>query len=80
MLFFKMLDYLDMNFNEDWLKSHYLPERLRCASHVQSYNILDSNDYYDAYSNNWLSRAEMILKNPLMFDEKIVAEEAQPEQ
>jgi hypothetical protein len=68
MLFFKMLDYLDMNFEEDWLKQNYLPERLRCMSQIQSYNIFDSKEYYDAYSNNWLSRAEMILKNPLMFD------------
>ena len=42
MLFFKMLDYLDMNFDEEWLRTNYLPKRFRCMSYVQSYNIYDS--------------------------------------
>ena len=39
---------------------------MRCVSQVQSYNIYDSKDYFDAYGNNWLQRAEMILNNPYL--------------
>jgi hypothetical protein len=69
-MFFRLLDYLDLNFDEEWLRVNYLPNNLRCMSAVQSYNIFDSKEYYDAYGNNWLSRAEMILKNPFMFDDQ----------
>jgi len=65
-LFFHMLDYLDMNFDEEWLRNNYLPRKLRCQSITQSYNIYDSKDYYDAYANSWLHKAEMILENPFM--------------
>ena len=65
-LFFHMLDYLDMNFDEEWLRNNYLPKKLRCQSITQSYNIYDSKDYYDAYANSWLHKAEMILENPFM--------------
>lgn len=76
MLFFKMLDYLDMNFDEEWLRTNYLPKRLRCMSYVQSYNIYDSREFFDAYGNNWLLRAEMILKNPfIVVDEFMMTEE-----
>jgi len=61
-----MLDYLDMNYDEEWLRSNYLPKKLRCASSVQSYSIYDSKEYFDAFNNNLLRRAEMILKNPFM--------------
>jgi hypothetical protein len=65
-LFFHMLDYLDVNFDEEWLRNNYLPRKLRCQSITQSYNIYDSKDYYDAYANSWLHKAEMILENPFM--------------
>jgi hypothetical protein len=61
-----MLDYLDTNFDEEWLRNNYLPRKLRCQSITQSYNIYDSKDYYDAYANSWLHKAEMILENPFM--------------
>lgn len=61
-----MLDYLDTNFDEEWLRANYLPRKLRCQSITQSYNIYDSKDYYDAYANSWLHKAEMILQNPFM--------------
>lgn len=67
-MFFRLLDYLDLNFDEEWLRLNYLPSSLRCMSSVQSYNIYDSKEYYDAYGNNWLARAEMILKNPNIMD------------
>lgn len=69
-LFFTMLDYLELNFDEGWLRTNYLPKKLRCESSIQSYNIFDSKDYYDAYGNCWLLKAEMILKNPFMNDRK----------
>lgn len=68
-MFFRLLDYLDMNFDEEWLRVNYLPGYLRCVSTVQSYNIFDSRDYFETYANNCLYKAEMILKNPLMFEE-----------
>jgi hypothetical protein len=71
MLFFRMLDYLDMNFDEEWLRQNYLPRRLRCASYIQSYNIFDSKEYFDVYGNALLHRAEMILKNPFMLEEDL---------
>jgi len=65
-----MLDYLESNFDEGWLRTNYLPKKLRCQSIIQSYNIYDSKDYYDAYGNCWLLKAEMILKNPFMNESK----------
>ena len=61
MLFFRMLDYLDMNFEEQWLRANYLPKKLRCSSLVQSYNIFDSKKFYATFQNGLLERAEMIL-------------------
>ena len=61
-----MLDYLERNFDEAWLRTNYLPKKLRCQSIIQSYNIFDSKDYYDAYGNCWLLKAEMILRDPLI--------------
>lgn len=58
-----MLDYLDINFDEEWLRTNYLAKKLRCQSIVQSYNIYDSKDYYDAYANSWLHKAELMLQD-----------------
>ena len=64
--YFKMLDYLDFNFDEDWLRSSYLAGRLNLPSGVQTYSVHDSPLYSDAFINYNLAKAEMILKNPLM--------------
>lgn len=65
-MFFRLLDYLDMNFDEEWLRSNFLPQNLRLTSSVQSYNIFDSREFYQTFGNNCLIKADMVLKNPFI--------------
>ena len=66
------IEFLRSNFDEKQLRQkddadNIFKNNLRCASQTQSYNVLDSQDYFDA--NFSLDRARQLLKNPFIFTE-----------
>ena len=47
-LFLEKLEFLDSWFDEDGIHQDHLKENLRCATFIQSYNILDNPEYQEA--------------------------------
>lgn len=61
------LEYLGENYEEEWLRANFLPNQFRCASRVQAYHILASDEYRG--SQGILATAEVLLKDPYLFKE-----------
>jgi hypothetical protein len=47
-LFLEKLEFLDSWFDEDGIHQEHLRDNLRCATFIQSYNILDNPEYQEA--------------------------------
>jgi len=47
-LFLEKLEFLDSWFDEDGIHQAHLKDNLRCATFIQSYNILDNPEYQEA--------------------------------